>query len=67
MLYRQLDETDLRVSAVGLGTWAIGNNFWGTVDDNQCMDAIRAALDHGINFIDTACEQYLNAAAQSRA
>lgn len=43
----------MRVSAVSFGAWAIGGN-WGTVDDEQSMAALHAAIDSGVNFIDTA-------------
>ena len=42
------------VSRVGLGTWAIGGWMWGGTDDAQSIAAIRAAIDSGINLIDTA-------------
>lgn len=54
MQYRTLGTSDLSVSVVGLGTWAMGNDFWGQVDDNQSVRAIQEALDSGINLIDTA-------------
>jgi len=53
MDYRQLGRTDMRVSAISFGAWAIGG-FWGTVDDQQSMAALHAAIDSGVNFIDTA-------------
>jgi aryl-alcohol dehydrogenase-like predicted oxidoreductase len=43
----------MRVSRVGFGAWAIGAD-WGTVDDEQSMAALHAAVDAGVNFIDTA-------------
>ena len=49
-----LGTTDIRVSKVCLGTWAIGGWLWGGSDDNECVATIRAALDQGITFIDTA-------------
>jgi aryl-alcohol dehydrogenase-like predicted oxidoreductase len=42
------------VSRVGLGTWAIGGWMWGGTDDAQSVATIRAAIDSGINLIDTA-------------
>ncbi|MFW5688811.1 MAG: aldo/keto reductase, partial [Spirochaetota bacterium] len=54
MDYRTLGTTDLKVSAVCIGTWAIGGDFWGDVDDQNSINAIHAGLDHGANFIDTA-------------
>ena len=53
MDYRQLGRTDMRVSAIGFGAWAIGGS-WGQVDDEQSMRALHAAVDSGVNFIDTA-------------
>jgi aryl-alcohol dehydrogenase-like predicted oxidoreductase len=46
--------TSLRVSRVALGTWAIGGWMWGGTDEAESISTIRAALDHGINVIDTA-------------
>ena len=43
----------MAVSPVSFGAWAIGG-FWGAVDDTQSMLALHAAIDRGINFIDTA-------------
>ncbi|MDR0291185.1 MAG: aldo/keto reductase [Elusimicrobium sp.] len=44
----------MNVSGVALGTWAMGGEGWGPVDDNNSVSAVHAALEHGINFIDTA-------------
>jgi aryl-alcohol dehydrogenase-like predicted oxidoreductase len=46
--------TSLKVSRVALGTWAIGGGMWGGTDEAQSVSTIRAALEHGINLIDTA-------------
>jgi aryl-alcohol dehydrogenase-like predicted oxidoreductase len=46
--------TPLKVSRVAIGTWAIGGWMWGGTDEAQSVSAIRAALAHGINLIDTA-------------
>lgn len=43
----------MRVSPVGFGAWAIGG-FWGRTDDETSMAALHAAIDSGVNFIDTA-------------
>ena len=43
----------MAVSSVSFGAWAIGG-FWGAIDDVQSMLALHAAIDRGINFIDTA-------------
>jgi len=54
MKYKQLGNSDLKVSVVGLGTWAIGGDFFGETDDEKSVKAIQAAIDNGINLIDTA-------------
>jgi aryl-alcohol dehydrogenase-like predicted oxidoreductase len=46
--------TALKVSRIALGTWAIGGWMWGGTDEAESVSTIRAALDHGINVIDTA-------------
>jgi len=59
---RILGRSGIRVSAMGLGCWAIGGQFyldnkndgWGNVDDEESIRAIQCALDMGISFIDTA-------------
>ncbi|MGD9092226.1 MAG: aldo/keto reductase [Anaerolineales bacterium] len=69
MIYRQLGSSGLKVSAIGLGT----NQFGGKVDDKTTKDIIHAALDLGINFIDTAdayqggrSEEYIGGALAGR-
>jgi aryl-alcohol dehydrogenase-like predicted oxidoreductase len=57
MQKRRLGNTDLNLTTVGLGTWAMGGPWqfgWGPQDDNEAVAAILAALDLGINWIDTA-------------
>jgi len=46
--------TQLRVSRVALGTWAMGGWMWGGTDKREAVATIRAALDQGISLIDTA-------------
>jgi aryl-alcohol dehydrogenase-like predicted oxidoreductase len=43
----------MKVSAISFGAWAIGGT-WGTVDDEDSMKALHAAIDAGMNFVDTA-------------
>ena len=50
---RPLGTTGVDVTEVGLGTWQIGGD-WGDVAESQAREAIRAALDAGITFLDTA-------------
>ena len=52
MRYRRFGKSDLEVSEVGFGTWTLASDWWGRIDDKEGM--LRAALDSGINFIDTA-------------
>lgn len=57
MQRRKLGFTDLKLTAVGLGTWAIGGSWqfgWGPQDDDESIAAIHKALHEGINWIDTA-------------
>lgn len=54
MLYRPLGKSDLNVSAVAMGTWAIGGLWWGGTEEQDAIAAIQAGLDAGINLIDTA-------------
>lgn len=55
MLRRKLGSSNLEVSVVGLGAWAIGGGpWWGQADDEQSIRAIHAALDAGVTLIDTA-------------
>ncbi len=53
MQYRTLGKTGLRVSVVGLGTMVHGGHF-GPMDDTESIGAIEAALELGVNFIDTS-------------
>jgi aryl-alcohol dehydrogenase-like predicted oxidoreductase len=46
--------TSLKLSPVAIGTWAIGGWMWGGSDEAESIATIRAALEHGINIIDTA-------------
>jgi aryl-alcohol dehydrogenase-like predicted oxidoreductase len=54
MEFAEIADTQLRVSRVGLGTWAIGGWMWGGSDETAAIKTIRAAFDHGINLVDTA-------------
>ena len=55
MQYREIGKSGLLGSVVSLGTWAAGGDAsWGGRDDAQAIEAIQAALDQGINWIDTA-------------
>ena len=69
MKYRQLGKSGLQVSAVGLGA----NNFGGRVDAKRTNSVVHAALDSGVNFIDTSnsyggglSEKYIGDALKGR-
>lgn len=63
MRYRKLGSSDLEVSEVGFGVWTLASDWWGKVEDKPAM--LRAALDSGINFIDTAPVYGENAAGET--
>lgn len=54
MELRPLGPSGIRASAVAFGAWALGGWRWGGSDEKTSIDALRAGLDAGINFIDTA-------------
>jgi aryl-alcohol dehydrogenase-like predicted oxidoreductase len=54
MKYRTLGNSGIDVSVIGHGTWPLGNDFFGNVDENVAVRAIHASLDNGVNLIDTA-------------
>lgn len=55
---KRLGNSDMDLSPIGVGAWAMGGGgvpfSWGPQDDNQSIAAIHAALDRGVNWIDTA-------------
>jgi len=54
MEFVDIPGTSMRVSRIALGTWAIGGSMWGGSNESDAIDTIHAALDRGINLIDTA-------------
>jgi len=58
MEMRKLGNSDLNITRVGFGAWAIGGSgwqfAWGSQDDNESIAAIHRALELGVNWIDTA-------------
>jgi aryl-alcohol dehydrogenase-like predicted oxidoreductase len=54
MEIRQLGTSDLKISTVTFGAWAIGGLFWGGSDERDAIAAIRRAIDEGVTTIDTA-------------
>ena len=55
---RLLGKTDFAITALGIGAWAMGGGNWaygwGPQDDRDSIEAIRHAIDAGVNWIDTA-------------
>src|SRR6201993_1084795 len=58
MQTRQLGNSDLKITPIGYGAWAIGGSgwqfAWGSQDDNDSIAAIHRSLELGVNWIDTA-------------
>ncbi len=58
MQKRRLGNSDMHLTPIGIGAWAMGGGgwafAWGPQDDDESISAIHAALDHGVNWIDTA-------------
>lgn len=51
---RRLGSSELEVTVIGLGCWAIGGWMWGGTDEEKAIAAIRKAIDVGMTFFDTA-------------
>lgn len=51
--YNRLGNTDLNISELSFGTWAIGG-AWGKLDDREALKALDKAMDAGVNFFDTS-------------
>lgn len=54
MNYRKLGKTGFEISEVSLGTWQVGGKWGAPFDDKNADEILNAAVDNGINFIDTA-------------
>src|SRR5665213_1493830 len=54
MEYSQIGTSPLKFSRIALGTWAIGGWMWGGTEESESIATIRAAIEQGINVIDTA-------------
>ncbi len=54
MIYRNLGNTDIKASAITLGTWAIGGWLWGGTDKKNAITGIRKSIEMGVTSIDTA-------------
>lgn len=53
MNYRQLGNTELRISEVSFGTWGVGGD-WGHSSDSEALNGLARAMEQGVNFFDTA-------------
>lgn len=54
MSYRTIGKSQLKLSAITFGAWAVGGWMWGGADTNDAIEAMKAVYDHGITSIDTA-------------
>ena len=54
MIYRELSNSDMKISAIVFGAWAIGGWMWGGTDINNAVNALQKAYDLGVTTIDTA-------------
>jgi len=54
MEYRTLGQSDIKVSELAFGAWAIGGWLWGGADSNDAIKAVETAVDNGMTTIDTA-------------
>ena len=54
MEYRSLGQSDIKVSELAFGAWAIGGWLWGGADSKDAVRAIETAVDNGMTTIDTA-------------
>jgi aryl-alcohol dehydrogenase-like predicted oxidoreductase len=64
MKYRTMGNSGIDISVIGQGTWEMGNDFFGEVDDKLAIDAIRASIDAGVNMVDTAAAYGLDGASE---
>ena len=54
MEYRPLGNSDIKISCISFGAWAIGGWLWGGADENDALNAIEEAIEQGMTTIDTA-------------
>ena len=61
--YKQLGKSDVRISPIVVGCWAMGGDYFGEVNDQESIDCIHTYLEHGLHTFDTA-EIYGNGRAE---
>ncbi len=54
MELRTISDTNIKVTPIGVGTWVTGGWMWGGSEENESIEAIKTALENGVNLIDTA-------------
>src|SRR3954447_20597241 len=54
MHHRRFANTRIEVSEVGLGCWQLGGADWGDVSDEKAFEILRASVENGVTFLDTA-------------
>ena len=54
MRYHAVGTSDVKVSEIGFGTWGLGGDSYGRVDDAQSRRVLEAAFEHGVTFYDTS-------------
>lgn len=64
MKYRKMGNSGIDISVIGQGTWEMGNDFFGEVDEKLAINAIRASVDAGVNMVDTAAAYGYNGASE---
>ncbi len=64
MKYRKMGNSGIDISVIGQGTWEMGNDFFGEVDEKIAIDAIRASVDAGVNMVDTAAAYGMDGASE---
>lgn len=64
MKYRKMGNSGIDISVIGQGTWEMGNDFFGDVDEKLAIDAVRASINAGVNMVDTAAAYGLDGASE---
>lgn len=54
MKQREFGRSGFKVSEIGLGTWQLGGADWGEIDEQTALSTLQAAVETGVNFLDTA-------------